>query len=168
MEDKRSKKWKNVIEKLGSNSKQNASSNTPNVDKDNMLLNISNNNYNNRCGVKENLKDSSDSFLLTNIISKANVDSNNIQDENTKMESVIDEMIVIKVNETFITDNRTARKKKPKAYAQAVTENVEKTTDQNVSFLKKELQLGNGEKTIDLTKIKSILLQDEKINSSRI
>ena len=34
--------------------------------------------------------------------------------------------------------------------------------------MKKELQLGNGEKTIDLTKIKNILLQDEKRNSSRI
>ena len=77
-------------------------------------------------------------------------------------------MTVVKVNETFITDNRTARKKIQKTYAQAVTENVEKTTDQNASCLKKELQLGNGEKTIDLTKIKNILLQDEKLNSSRI
>ena len=30
------------------------------------------------------------------------------------------------------------------------------------------MQLGNGEKTIDLTEIKNILLQDEKLNSSRI
>ena len=45
---------------------------------------------------------------------------------------------------------------------------MEKTTDQNVSCLKKELQLGNGEKTIDLTKLNNILLQDEKLNSSRI
>ena len=45
---------------------------------------------------------------------------------------------------------------------------MEKTADQNVSCLKKELQLGNGEKTIDLTEIKKVLLQDEKLNSSRI
>ena len=45
---------------------------------------------------------------------------------------------------------------------------MEKTADQNVSCLKKELQLGNGEKTIDLTEIKNVLLQDEKLNSSRI
>ena len=45
-----------------------------------------------------------------------------------------------------------------------VTENV----DQKVSCLKKELQLGNGEKTIVLTETKNILLQDEKLNSSRI
>ena len=45
---------------------------------------------------------------------------------------------------------------------------MEKTTDQNISCLKKELQLANDEKTIDLTKIKNILLQDEKLNSSRI
>ena len=38
----------------------------------------------------------------------------------------------------------------------------------NVSCLKKELQLGNGEKTIDLTEIKNILLQNEKLNPSRI
>ena len=60
------------------------------------------------------------------------------------------------------------RKNRKKTYAQALTENVEKTTDQNVSCLKKELQLGNGEKTIDLTKLNNILLQDEKLNSSRI
>ena len=47
-------------------------------------------------------------------------------------------------------------------------ETVEKTTDQNVSCLKKELQLGNDEKTIDLIKMKKVLLQDEKLNSSRI
>ena len=40
--------------------------------------------------------------------------------------------------------------------------------DQKVSCLKKELQLGNGEKTIVLTETKKILLQDEKLNSSRI
>ena len=40
--------------------------------------------------------------------------------------------------------------------------------DQKVSCLKKELQLGNGEKTIVLTETKNILLQDEKLNSSRI
>ena len=45
---------------------------------------------------------------------------------------------------------------------------MEKTADQNVSCLKKELQLGNGEETIDLTEIKKILLQEEKLNSSRI
>ena len=45
-----------------------------------------------------------------------------------------------------------------------VTENV----DQKVTCLKKELQLGNGEKTIVLTETKNILLQDEKLNSSRI
>ena len=45
---------------------------------------------------------------------------------------------------------------------------MEKTADQNVSCLKKELQLGNGEKTIDLTEIKNILLQNEKLNPSRI
>ena len=33
---------------------------------------------------------------------------------------------------------------------------------------RKELQLGNGEKTIDLTEIKKVLLQDEKLKSSRI
>ena len=45
---------------------------------------------------------------------------------------------------------------------------MEKTADQNVSCLKKEQQVGNGEKTIDLSEIKNILLQDEKLNSSRI
>ena len=49
-----------------------------------------------------------------------------------------------------------------------VTENMDKTVDQNVSCLKKELQLGNGKKTIDLTKIKNILFQYEKLNSYRI
>ena len=37
-----------------------------------------------------------------------------------------------------------------------------------MACLKKELQLGNGEKTIVLTETKNILLQDEKLNSSRI
>ena len=45
---------------------------------------------------------------------------------------------------------------------------MEKTTDQNVSCLKKELQPRNGKKTIDLTKTKNILLQDEKLNSCGI
>lgn len=40
------------------------------------------------------------------------------------------------------------RKTRRHSYAQAVTENVEKTVDQNVSSLKKELQLGSGEKTM--------------------
>ena len=47
-----------------------------------------------------------------------------------------------------------------------VTENVEKTVDQTVSCLEKELQLENGK--IDLTKIKNILFQYEKLNSCRI
>ena len=34
--------------------------------------------------------------------------------------------------------------------------------------MKKGLQLENGEKTIDLIEITNILLQDEKLNSSRI
>ena len=168
LEVKRSKKWKNVREKSESNSKQNASSNAPNVGKDNMLLNVSHNNDSDCCDLKENLKDSLDSFLGTNMVSEANIDSNNIQNENTKMENAIDEIIVVKVNETFITDNHTSRKKKQKKYPQVVTQKVEKTTDQNISCLKKELQLANDEKTIDLTKIKNILLQDEKLNSSRI
>ena len=133
-----------------------------------MLLNASHKNYSDCCDVKENLKDSPDRFLGTNTISEADVDSNNIHDENTKTESILDEITVIKVNETFIPDNRTVRKKKQTTYAQAVTENVEKTTDQNVSCLKKELQLGDSEKTIDLKKIKNNLFQDEKLNSSRI
>ena len=132
MEIKRSKKWKNVREKSGSNSKQNASSNIPNVDKNSMLLNVSHKNHSDCCYVRENLKDSPDSFLGTKMVSEANVDSNKTKNENTKTESAIDEMFVVKVNEPFITDNRTARKKKQKKYAQAVRENVEKTTDQNV------------------------------------
>ena len=68
--------------------------------------------------MREKLKDSPDSFLGTNVVSEANVDSNNIQNENTKTKSVIDEMTVLKVNETFFADNRTARKKKQKTYAQ--------------------------------------------------
>ena len=155
-------------EKSGNNSKQSASSNAWKVDKDNILLDVSHSNHSNCCDVRENLKDNADSVLGTNMVSETKVDSNNVQNENTETESVIDEMMVVKVNETFITDNRTARKKKQKTYAQALTENVEKTADQNVSRLKKELQLGNGEKTIDLTEIKKVLLQDEKLNSSRI
>lgn len=42
---------------------------------------------------------------------------------------------------------------------------MEKTTDENRSCLTKDLQLEKGEKTIDLTKN---LLQDERLNSSRI
>ena len=45
---------------------------------------------------------------------------------------------------------------------------MEKTTDQKLLYLKKEFQLESSEKTIDLIKIKNILLQDEKLNSSRI
>ena len=156
LEVKRSKKWKNVREKSGSNSKQNASSNDLNVDKGDMLLNVSHRNHSNCCDVSENLKDSPDSFLGTNMVSETNVDSNSIQNEKTETESARDEMTVVKVNETFITDNRTVRKKKQKTYAQALTENVEKTSDQNVSCLKKELQLESGEKTADLTEIKKI------------
>ena len=98
-------------EKSGSNSKQNASSNIPNVDKNSMLLNVSHKNHSDCCYVRENLKDSPDSFLGTKMVSEANVDSNKTKNENTKKESVIDEMFVVKVNKPFITDNRTARKK---------------------------------------------------------
>ena len=104
-------------EKSGSNSKQKASSNASNVDKDDMLLNVSHSNHSNCCDVSENLKDSPDSFLGTNMVSETNVDSNSIQNEKTETESARDEMTVVKVNETFITDNRTARKKKQKTYA---------------------------------------------------
>ena len=133
-----------------------------------MLLNVSQSNHSNCCGVSKNLKDSPDNFLETNIISETNVDSNNIQNKNTKRESTIDEMTVVKVNETFVTYNLTTRKKIQKTYAQPLTENVDKTAYQNVSCLKKELQLRNGEKTIDLTEIKNIFLQDEKLNYSGI
>ena len=139
-----------------------------------MLLNVSHNKGSNFCDKKENLKDSSDSFFGTNTVSEViNVENKNTQNEkgtkkNTKRESAIDEITVVKVNETFITDNRTARKKKQKTNAQAVTDNVEKTTDQNVSCLQKELQLESGEKTINLTKLKNALLHNEKLNSSRI
>ena len=34
-----------------------------------------------------------------------------------------------------VTDNRTARKKKLKKYAQAVPYNIEKTTNENVSYI---------------------------------
>lgn len=84
------------------------------------------------------------------------------------MVSATEEVIVVLVNETSITDNLTARKKKFKTNAQAVTGDVEKTTDENVLCLKKDLQLGSGEKTIDLTKRVDILLQDKKLNSSWI
>ena len=46
------------------------------------------------------------------MVSEANVHSNNIQNENTKTESAIDEINVVKVNDTVFPDNRTARKKK--------------------------------------------------------
>ena len=97
LEVKRSKKWKNVREKSGSNSKQNASSNAPNVDKNSMLLNVSHKNHSDCCYVRENLKDSPDSFLGTKMVSEANVDSNKTKNENTKKESAIDEMTVVKV-----------------------------------------------------------------------
>lgn len=84
------------------------------------------------------------------------------------MVSATDEVIVVLVNENSITDNLTARKKKFKTNAQAVTGDVEKTADGNVLCLKKDLQLGSGEKTIDLTKRVDILLQDKKLNSSWI
>ena len=108
LEVKRSKKWKNVREKSGSNSKQNASSNALNVDKDDMLLNVPHSNRSDCCDVSENLKDSPDSFLGTNMVSKTNVENNNIQNEKTETQSARDEMTVVKVNETFITDNSTA------------------------------------------------------------
>ena len=62
--------------------------------------------------MKEDFKDSPDSFLGTNLVGEINVDSNNIHNESTKTESAIDEITVVKVNETFITDNCAARKKK--------------------------------------------------------
>ena len=51
-----------------------------------------------------------------------NVDSNNTRNErgikeNTKMGSTTDEVTVEKVNETFISDNGTAKKKNFKTYA---------------------------------------------------
>ena len=82
LEDKRSTKWQNLREKTGSSSKQNTSSNAQNVDKDNVLLNVSHNNDSDCCDKKENLKYNSDSFLGTNKVSESvNVDSNNIQNE---------------------------------------------------------------------------------------
>ena len=53
LEVKRSKKWKSVREKSGSNSKQNASSNAPNVDKNSILLNVSHKNQSHCCHVRE-------------------------------------------------------------------------------------------------------------------
>ena len=88
--------------------------------------------------------------------------------QNTKAESETHEATAVKANETFITDNRTARKKRLKTYAQALTDDVEKTTEERVSYLRKDSQLGNDEKTIDSAKIKNVLLQDDKLNSSRI
>ena len=81
--------------------------------------------------MREKLKDSPDSFLGTNVVSEANVDSNNIQNENTKTKSVIDEMTVLKVNETFFADSRTARKKKQKTRAQKRGEHGNREHGQN-------------------------------------
>ena len=75
------------------------------------------------------------------------------------MGSTTDEVTVEKVNETFISDNGTAKKKKLKTYAQTVTDDVDKTTDENVSCVMKELKLGSHEKTIEMEKIKNILLR---------
>ena len=47
-------------------------------------------------------------------------------------------------------------------YAQAVADDVEKTTKGRASYVKKDLQPGNVEKTIDLAEIKHILLQHKK------
>ena len=58
----------------------------------------------NYCRMREKLKDSLDSFLGSNMVSEAKVDSNNIQNENTRTESTIDEVTVVKLNETFVTD----------------------------------------------------------------
>ena len=90
MEVKRSKKWKNVREKSGSYSKQNASSNAPNVDQNNMLLNVSHRNHSDCFYVRENLKDNPDNFLGTKMAGEANVDNNKTKNETTKMESAID------------------------------------------------------------------------------
>ena len=123
-------------------------SNAWKVDKDNILLDVSHSNHSNCCDMRENLKGNPDSVLGTNMVSETKVGSNNVQNEKTETESLIDEMMVVKVNQTFITNNRTARKKKQKTYAQTATENVEKTADQNVLCLNKELQLGSGEKKL--------------------
>ena len=53
-------------------------------------------------------------------------------------------------------------------YAQVVTDDVEKTTEERVSCVEKDLQPGNDEKTIELAEIKSISLQHEKLRFSRI
>ena len=135
-------------EKWGSNSKQNASSNTSNVDKDNILLNVSHSNHGNCCDVSEHLKDSPGTFLVTNMISETNVDSNNIQNEKTETVGARDEMTVVKVNETFITDNRTAGEKKQKTYAQALTENVEKTEIKTFFVWRKNCNWGTVRKLL--------------------
>ena len=75
------------------------------------------------------------------------------------MGSTTDEVTVEKVNETFISDSVTAKKKKIKTYAQTVTDDVDKTIDENVSCVMKELKLGSHEKTIEMEKIKNILLR---------
>ena len=69
-----------------------------NVDKDNMLLNVSHNNHSNICDLRQNLKDSPDSFLRTNKISETNVGSNNMQNKNTEIERARNEMTVVKIN----------------------------------------------------------------------
>ena len=74
-----------------------------------MLLNVSHKNHSDCCYVRENLKDSSDSFLGTKMVSKANVDSNKTKSENTKAESATDEMTVVKVNETVQLERKNRR-----------------------------------------------------------
>ena len=68
------------------------------------------------------IKGSADSYLSktirtniiirTNKISETNVGSNNIQNKNIEIESAENEITVVKVNETFITDICTATRKK--------------------------------------------------------
>ena len=58
-------------------------------------MNISSCNDSNFCDVRENLKDSADSFLGTNMVSETNVDSNKVQNENTEIESGIDEITMV-------------------------------------------------------------------------
>ena len=92
------------------------------------MLNVSRYNGSDCCDVKEYLKENPNSFLKTNMVSEAiNVGIK----ENIKAGSPIEEVTVVKVNETFIIVICTARKNKLKAYAQAVTDDVEKTTDEH-------------------------------------
>lgn len=134
----------------GSRSWQNGYSNAQNVYKVVVLLNVSHNNESNYCDVKK-IKRHLNSFLGTNIVGEAiNVDSYNTKSEegtkeNTKTKSATNEVTAVKVNKTFIVDNCTSRKKKLKVYAQAVTDNVEKTIDEKVPCL-------NNEKTFDFKK----------------